>query len=1010
MDFLRSLHAKVRLGLALSCLIIAILTPQFVATLAPNATARTTPAATNQTILSPSTWRDVLSGGLWARLNNLESNTTILDSAQANAMFGSPSPGAFSSQLPTSKFTNNLRVTGNSSLFPLEDEPSIAVSNQTGQFLMVEGANSLSTGRMVSYVSRDQGTHWIGPSLLPLSRANDSFASDPALGVDRRGTFYYAFLSIGFFFGSSGVDDVVVATSQDGGNWTNHVAVQRRGFNSSFISGSEIFDKPYIAVGPSKSNLAADAIYVTYTDFVTVCSFPACYQNITIMQVHSTDYGVTWSHPNPVSPTVKISQFSLTGRVVQGSMPAVAPSGDLYVAYYDSGKDGWLNASASVMITKSTNGGISFSSPTQAALIPQQLTFASGGFFGFRWWSSMFPSMDVALDGTVYIAYGARQSKLTPDPADVYLVASIDGGVTWTQPRKINDDSTQNGQFFPWLKVSSDGVVHIIWGDQRLDPIGLGYDIFYAEATNHGATISINSRVTDVGTDPLFTIGFIGDYFNMAVYGNQVYPVWTDGRRAITPLGREFLIGETDIFTARLGPRDTPSINMGASAPAGYLAPVTISGSGLPREAFFVMKLNGVRLLSQNYGIIFFFSTKAGTLSDIIVPTFNSPGAYTVELDEWVSGAPVATATLYVVDTRPLQVLVTGPSTASPGDTITWNLQLVPASGSISFSSTFSVTEALFTSPSGSVQNLAAAVKPTGPGSYSLSTNLPTFAAPGSYTLLVSASQTGLTVQSGGIGTATLMVSRPVSDFILTASPTIVTVNAGSAGTSTIAVSPIGGFTGTVTLASTVATPGLACALSSSSVALGAFQTSTLSCAGPAGTYTVAVIGTSGSLTHIATLTITVARVDFSITASPAAISTTPDSTTIAIITVSSVNGFTGTVGLTQAVSPATGLNCSLSASSMTLGVSASSILSCTGSPQTYAVTITGTVGNTSHSTAMTITVNSASPTIFGVAPLLFYGSTGGIVAAIVIATAGTLVALRQRGRKRETGKPETST
>ena len=1219
---IRSLQAKLRLGLALSCLVIAILTPQIVAALVPNTTAATThavttPAATRQTALSPFTWRDVLSGGLWARANNLESNTTILNATQASAAFGSLTPSGSAPQVSTSMFASNFRVTGNSSLFPLEDEPSIAVTNQSGHVLMVVGANSLSTGRMVAYVSRDQGTHWIGPSLLALSRPSDGFASDPALSVNRTGTFYYAFLSIGqFFFSSSGVDDLVVATSQDGGNWTNHVAAQRRAFNSS-NSGSELFDKPYIAVGPSKSNPSIDAVYATYTDFLDYCSYNptyTCYENTTIMQVHSTDNGVTWSHPTPVSPTFRVSSYSLTGRIVQGSMPAVAPNGDLYVAYYDSGKDGWLNASANVMITKSTNGGVSFSPPTLAALIPQQLSFASlGNFCCFRWWSSMFPSMDVAPDGTVYIAYGARQSKVSPDPADVYLVVSRDG-VTWTQPRKINDDSTQNGQFFAWLKVSSDGVVHIIWGDQRLDPAGIGYDIFYAEATNHGTTISINSRVTDVGTDPLFTIGFIGDYFNMAVSGNQVYPVWTDGRRAITPLGRYFLVGETDIFTARLGPRDTPSLTTGPSAPAGYLAPITISGSGLPREAFFLMKINGIGQLSQNgissfstNGIIFFFSTKQGTLSNTIVPSFNSPGAYTVELDEWVSGAPVATTTLYIVDTRPLQVLVAGPSTASQGDTVTWNLQLVPAGGSTgqsSFSSTFSVTEALLTSPSGSVQNLTASVKPTGTGSYSLTTSLSTSEATGSYTLFVSGSQTVLIVQSSGIGTATLMVSHAVSDFSLATSPTSVIVSAGVPGTSTITVSPVGIFAGTVTLTSTVSSASLTCTLGASSLALGASQTSTLSCSGPPGvyavtvaatsgslthtatvpytvqdftvtasltdmtiasggsgastitvgsingfsgtvelttsvspagltakvspasvlslgsstitvssstigTYTVTVTGTAGGLTHTATVTVTVGTVDFSVTASPSSISTSAGSTATSTITVTNANGLTGTVGLTQSVSPATGLDCSLSTSSTSLGVSASSILSCTGSPhtytvtitgtagqtshsttltitvnsppdfiltasptslstsadstatstitvisvngftgavdltqaissatgldcslstsritlgvyassilsctgspQTYTVTVTGTAGQTSHSTALTITVKSAPPTILGVSPVLFYGSTGGILAALIIAIVGALLALRQRQSRPKTVKAETS-
>jgi hypothetical protein len=369
--------------------------------------------------------------------------------------------------------------------------------------------------------------------------------------------------------------------------------------------------------------------------------------------------------------------------------------------------------------------------------------------------------MDVAPDGTAYIAYGARQSKFSTDPADVFLTASTDGGVIWSLPTMINDNTSQNGHFFAWLKVSSDGLVHIIWGDQRLDPVGIGYDIFYAVATNHGAIISANTRVTDVGTDPQVTIGFVGDYFNIAVSGNQVYPVWTDGRRGLRSIGRETLVGETDIYTARLGPRDTPSISLSGGTPAGYFGPATISGSGLPREAFFVMRMSGNELISQTSAIPYFFSTKSGTLSDRIVPNSNYYGAYTVEVDEWISGAQLANTTLYVADTRSLQVSITGPATASPGDTVTWNLQLAPPSGSSApqgYSSTYAITQALLTSPSGTVQNLTASVKSTGPGSYTVSATLQSNAASGPYALSVTASQTGLTVKSTGSATTNLSV------------------------------------------------------------------------------------------------------------------------------------------------------------------------------------------------------------------------------------------------------------
>lgn len=720
---------------------------------------------TTQTVPTVHAWTDALSGSVWAKLNRLEDNRTILDSTQAQAMIGTIASGPASTPDPPSLFTNNFRVTGNSSLFALEDEPSIVVRNQTSQFLMVVGANSLSTGQMVSYVSSDQGTDWSAPSFLPLSKGNDTFASDPALGVDRAGTFYYSFLSLAASdSGSVTRDDLVVATSTDGVHWTNHVAVQRKTFTGSSSVVSEIYDKEYLKVGPNKNNPSLDTIYVTYTDFTEFC-LSSCEVNSTIMQVHSTNSGITWSSPVAASPTAT-SPASVTGRVVQGSMPAVAPNGNLYVAYFDTGINGFLNTTATIMITKSTDGGASFSPPTVAAPIPQQLTFASqGSSCCFRWWSSMFPSMDVAPDGTVYIAYGARQSRYSADPADVYLVASIDGGTTWNAPTIINDNSSQNGHFFAWLRVSSDNIVHIIWGDQRLDPVGLGYDIFYATATNHGATISPNIRVTDVGTDPLFTIGFIGDYFNLAVSGNQTYPVWTDGRRAVRPVGREILMGETDIFTARLGPRDTPSLSIQTTGNAGYQQPVTLTATGLPREAFFVARMSGIPVISQTHLVSFFFSTRSGNLTDTILPTANYYGAYSIGLDEWLSGAPLSTATLYIVDIRGLQVSINGPTTASPGDNVTWTIQLVSPTGTApqGLSSTFTINQASLTNPSGTVQDLTSNVRPTGLTAYSVSIKLPSNAA-GSYTLLVNASQTGAIVRSSGTGTATVTVNSQVQN------------------------------------------------------------------------------------------------------------------------------------------------------------------------------------------------------------------------------------------------------
>jgi PKD repeat protein len=216
----------------------------------------------------------------------------------------------------------------------------------------------------------------------------------------------------------------------------------------------------------------------------------------------------------------------------------------------------------------------------------------------------------------------------------------------------------------------------------------------------------------------------------------------------------------------------------------------------------------------------------------------------------------------------------------------------------------------------------------------------------GSYTVTVNATSGSLSHM--------VSISVNVVDFTINASPTGENVNAGDNGTSTITVAPVNGFTGTVTLTSLVSPAGLTCTLSPTSIVLGASQNSTLSCSGPAGEYNVTVTGTSGSISHSATDTYTIQ--DFSVAASPTSITVNAGTTANSTITVAPLVGFNGTVSLGISSLPA-GLFCGLTSSSIVLGPSQTSTLSCTGPAGTYAVTVTGTSGSLSRSATVTITI-----------------------------------------------------
>src|SRR5712691_5682501 len=116
----------------------------------------------------------------------------------------------------------------------------------------------------------------------------------------------------------------------------------------------------------------------------------------------------------------------------------------------------------------------------------------------------------------------------------------------------------------------------------------------------------------------------------------------------------------------------------------------------------------------------------------------------------------------------------------------------------------------------------------------------------------------------GSLGQGDVTAPSPVEfftaggpDFSLSASPLSVSFAAGQSGTSTISLVNTGGFTGTVSLTTAVLPSGLTASCAPSSISGSQTSLCTFSSSTPGG-YLVTVTGTSGSLVHIATVTVTV--------------------------------------------------------------------------------------------------------------------------------------------------------
>ena len=244
-------------------------------------------------------------------------------------------------------------------------------------------------------------------------------------------------------------------------------------------------------------------------------------------------------------------------------------------------------------------------------------------------------------------------------------------------------------------------------------------------------------------------------------------------------------------------------------------------------------------------------------------------------------------------------------------------------------------------------------------------------------------------------------------DFTIRANPTAIgPLNTRVSGTSTITVLPTNGFSGTVNL-STAPSSGLNASILPSSIS-GGSGTATLSVNSTAtGSYSVTVTGAGSPGTHSATVTVTVVMPDFGIALSQSSLTVAPGSSGSVMVTLTSLNGFSGTVSLTSGLSSA-GPQISFSPSPLTVSSSgpASSTVSVSAAssgaystpvPQgSYVVTVTGTSGSLTHSATLSLIVGSPSG-VGGLPSTAIIG--GGIAAAIIV--AAIVYVLRRRTKAR---------
>jgi hypothetical protein len=231
---------------------------------------------------------------------------------------------------------------------------------------------------------------------------------------------------------------------------------------------------------------------------------------------------------------------------------------------------------------------------------------------------------------------------------------------------------------------------------------------------------------------------------------------------------------------------------------------------------------------------------------------------------------------------------------------------------------------------------------------------------------------TGWGSPNGPTAFSTLFPTTANPNFSMSATPSVLSITPGNGGTSSIAIADLNGFNATTDLSIVIpgtgspsyAPPGLSASLSASSISAGGqpvtLTVSTTSST-PGGTYVIAIVGTCGDLTQTAYVTVELPAF-VGLTTSPiAGVLLNQNGTGTATVTETLINGFNGTVNLTESNAPngvsATFTPVNATTTTATFSATTSAALTGAASPSTVGVSGSAT-GFPTQSSGINLFIN----------------------------------------------------
>lgn len=422
-----------------------------------------------------------------------------------------------------------------------DGEPYIAINPNNSQHFVVAWMSTQFLQNIVirSKVSFDAGTSWSEPTFFEHSSANYTSA-DVSIQFDLQGNVFAAYVDYDSEEALSGA--VYLRKSSDGGlNWNTPIEV----IAMTDCPDKLCIDRPWMVINQSNGDETGN-IYITTMNAAIANVTPPYNPYLTI----STDQGASFQ-----SPIILDEENYLAGNLISQPMPSptVGADGELHVMF-----PSYLlsqNIFPQFIQASVSNNGLE---------INHQIawTGSTGITDNLSKKGSLLKANPVDPFHLIFLFLKAESN----DP-DIYLIETFDKGETWSDPLRINDDSSNNGkmQDLVWADFDSDGDLSICWRDRR-EASDNGYEtpsriygtVRWIDSLDFEPNFMVAAELADHN---VILNGSGNDFMCMEFENDTLNAVWGDTRTGVLSiyLSRFSLIDNT-VSTIEITQEKTPEI------------------------------------------------------------------------------------------------------------------------------------------------------------------------------------------------------------------------------------------------------------------------------------------------------------------------------------------------------------------------------------------------------------------------------------------------------------------